>query len=191
MNEINAKKRELPAAKREEVLVKLGARFAANMRRHKGVSWDKVQARIAANSSGLWSLSEMERTGGEPDVVDYDGNTGEYTFYDCSIESPGERRSVCYDFEAWQSRKENKPGNNAIDMARSMGIGLLTAAQYRGLQKLGVFDAKTSSWLSTPPEIRKLGGAIFGDCRYNTVFIYHNGAESYYAARGFRGWLKV
>lgn len=175
----------------QEIVSALKARFEKNMNRHKGLAWDQVQARLEPNTEKLWPLSEMERTGGEPDVVGHDKKTGEYIFYDCSTESPKSRRSLCYDREALESRKENKPKGNAIDMAAAMGIELLTEAQYRELQKLGSFDAKTSSWVKTPSEIRKLGGALFCDRRFNTVFVYHNGAESYYAARGFRGWLSV
>ena len=183
--------KELSPKQREELLRTLKARFEKNMDRHKGLEWPKVQARLEADSHKLWSLSEMERTGGEPDVVAHDKKTGEYIFYDCSAESPKGRRSVCYDREALDARKENKPKDNAIDMAAGMGIELLTEAQYRELQKLGDFDTKTSSWVKTPPDIRKLGGALFCDPRYDTVFLYHNGAESYYAARGFRGSLSV
>ena len=161
------------------------------MDRHKGLEWAKVQAKLEANAEKLWSLSEMERTGGEPDVVGFDKKTGEYIFYDCSAESPGGRRSLCYDREAWEKRKEHKPENTVMDVAADMGIDLLTEEQYRDLQKLGKFDAKTSSWVKTPPDIRKLGGAVFCDFRYGTVFMYHNGADSYYAARGFRGSLRV
>jgi hypothetical protein len=161
------------------------------MNRHKGLEWALLQAKLEANADKLWSLSEMERTGGEPDVVGYDKKTGEYIFYDCSAESPKDRRSLCYDREALDSRKENKPKDNAMDMAAAMRVEVLTEEQYRELQKLGNFDTKTSSWVKTPPDIRKLGGAIFCDRRYNTVFVYHNGAESYYAARGFRGSLRV
>jgi hypothetical protein len=175
----------------EELLKVLKARFEKNMNRHQGLEWAKIQARLEANAEKLWSLSEMERTGGEPDVVGHDKKTGEYIFYDCSAESPKDRRSLCYDGEALDSRKENKPKDNAIDMAAAMGIELLTEEQYRELQKLGNFDAKTSSWVKTPSNIRKLGGALFCDRRFNTVFLYHNGAESYYAARGFRGSLRV
>jgi hypothetical protein len=175
----------------EELLSALKARFEKNMDRHNGLAWAQVQAKLEANAENLWSLSEMERTGGEPDVVGHDKKTGEYIFYDCSAESPKGRRSVCYDREALESRKENKPATNAMDMAVSMGIELLTEEQYRELQKLGDFDTKTSSWVKTPSTIRKLGGALFCDRRYNTVFVYHNGAESYYAARGFRGSLRV
>ncbi len=161
------------------------------MNRHKGLEWASIQARLEANSEKLWSLNEMERSGGEPDVIGYDNKTGEYIFYDCSAESPKDRRSLCYDRQALNSRKENKPRDNALDMAAAMGIDILTEEQYRELQKLGQFDTKTSSWVKTPSAIRKLGGAIFCDRRYDTVFLYHNGAESYYAARGFRGSLKV
>ena len=184
-------KKKLAAEQREELLRTLKARFEKNMNRHKGLDWAKVQARLEANPDKLWSLSEMESTGGEPDVVGHDKKTGEFVFYDCSAESPKGRRSVCYDREALESRKEHKPKDSAIDMATAMGIELLTEEQYRELQKLGEFDAKTSSWVQTPAEIRKLGGALFCDRRYNTVFLYHNGAESYYGARGFRGSLKV
>lgn len=182
---------ELLPEQREELLQTLKARFAKNMNRHQGLEWADLQAKLEAHTEKLWSLHEMERTGGEPDVVDYDNQTGEYIFYDCSAESPKGRRSVCYDREALESRKEHKPQNNAIEMAANMGIELLTEEQYRELQKLGAFDLKTSSWVKTPASIRKLGGAIFCDRRYNTVFVYHNGAESYYAARGFRGSLRV
>jgi len=175
----------------EELLKALKARFEKNMNRHHGLEWGNVQAKLEAHTEKRWSLHEMERTGGEPDVVDYDAKTGEYIFYDCSAESPKGRRSVCYDREALESRKEHKPQNNAIEMAFDMGIELLTEEQYRELQKLGHFDLKTSSWVKTPASIRKLGGAIFCDRRYDTVFVYHNGAESYYAARGFRGSLRV
>ena len=184
-------KKELSPAQLEELLKTLKTRFEKNMARHKGIEWDKVQARFNGNTEKLWSLNEMEKTGGEPDVVVYDKKTGEYFFYDCSAESPDGRRSFCYDSEALASRKENKPKNSAVEMAATMGIELLTEEQYRELQKLGKFDTKTSSWVKTPADIRKLGGAIFCDCRYNTVFVYHNGAESYYAARGFRGLLKI
>jgi hypothetical protein len=184
-------KKELSPEQREKLFSALKARFDKNMNRHKGLEWLKVQAKLKANTEKLWSLNEMERTGGEPDVVGLDKKTGEYIFYDCSAESPKGRRSLCYDREALESRKEHKPENNAIDMAAAMCIGLLTEEQYRALQKLGEFDTKTSSWVKTPAAIRKLGGAIFCDRRYNTVFVYHNGAESYYAARGFRGLLRV
>jgi hypothetical protein len=182
---------ELPSEQREELLRALRARFEKNMNRHKGLEWDKVQARLEANPEKLWSLDQMERTGGEPDIVGYEEKTGEYIFYDCSIESPKGRRSLCYDRQALDSRKENKPENSAIDMADAMGIEILTEEQYRELQRLGNFDTKTSSWVKTPADIRILGGALFCDRRYNTVFVYHNGAESYYAARGFRGWLRI
>jgi hypothetical protein len=175
----------------EELLRALKARFEKNMNRHKGLEWAKVQGKLEANAEKLWSLNEMERTGGEPDVVGHDKKTGEYIFYDCSAESPEGRRSVCYDREALESRKEHKPEDCAIDMAAAMGIELLTEEQYRELQKLGNFDTKTSSWVKTPSDIRKLGGALFCDRRYDTVFLYHNGAESYYAARAFRGSLRV
>jgi hypothetical protein len=181
----------LAKKQREELLKLLKARFEKNMNRHKGVEWARVQAKLEADPEKLWSLHEMERTGGEPDVVGHDQQTGEYIFYDCSAESPKGRRSLCYDREALQSRKENKPAGNAIDMAAAMGIELLREEQYRELQRLGNFDTKTSSWVKTPSAIRKLGGALFCDRRYDTVFLYHNGAESYYAARGFRGSLKV
>ena len=183
--------KEMKAKQSEELLTVLKARFEKNMNRHKGLEWAKVQAKLEANPEKLWSLSEMERTGGEPDVIGHEKKTGEYIFYDCSAESPNGRRSVCYDGEALKSRKEHKPKNSAMDMATAMGIELLTEEQYRKLQKLGNFDAKTSSWLKTPTDIRELGGAICGDFRYGHVFIGHNGAESYYAARGFRGSLSV
>jgi hypothetical protein len=175
----------------EELLRTLKTRFEHNMDRHEDVPWANLQARLEAKTEKLWSLSEMETTGGEPDVVNRDKKTGEYIFYDCSAESPKGRRSLCYDREALDARKENKPKGNALEMAAAMGIELLTEEQYRELQRLGNFDTKTSSWVKTPSAIRKLGGALFCDRRYNTVFVYHNGAESYYAARGFRGWLKV
>ena len=184
-------KKELSAKQREELLKALKARFEKNMNRHKGLEWDNAQARLEANTEKLWSIYEMERTGGEPDVVGHDKNTGEYIFYDCSAESPKGRRSLCYDRQALESRKEHKPENSAIDLAAAMGIELLTEDEYRELQKLGNFDTKTSSWVKTPSDIRKLGGALFCDRRYNTVFLYHNGAESYYAARAFRGLLRV
>jgi hypothetical protein len=191
MKNTNSNKKELSPEQREELLRALKARFEKNMNRHKGVEWAKIQAKLGANAKELWSLNEMERTGGEPDVVGHDKKTGEYIFYDCSAESPKGRRSLCYDRQALESRKEHKPENNAIDMATAMGIELLTEEQYRELQKLGNFDPKTSSWITTPSEIRKLGGAIFADYRYGNVFVYHNGAESYYAARGVRGSLRV
>jgi hypothetical protein len=183
--------KDMNAKQREELLQILKARFEKNMNRHKGVEWAKVQAKLEANTEKLWSLNEMERTGGEPDVVGHDKKTGEYVFYDCSVESPKGRRSVCYDREALEARKENKPKDSAINMAAAMGVELLTEEQYRELQKLGEFDLKTSSWIQTPADIRKLGGALFCDRRYNTVFLYHNGADSYYAARGFRGSVRV
>jgi hypothetical protein len=185
-----SKKKLLPE-QRIELLSELKDRFEKNMNRHKGLEWPKVLARLETNADKLWSLSEMERTGGEPDVVGFDKKTGEYIFYDCSPESPKGRRSLCYDRAAWESRKEHKPENSALDMAAAMGIELLTEEQYRELQKLGEFDLKTSSWVETPVDIRKLGGAIFCDRRFNRVFTYHNGAESYYAARGFRGSVKL
>ena len=188
---MKSNKKELSPEQREELLRALKARFEKNMNRHKGLEWAKVQAKLEANAEKLWSLNEMERTGGEPDVVGHDKKTGEYIFYDCSAESPKGRRSLCYDREALDSRKEHKPKNSAMDMAAAMGIELLTEEQYRELQKLGEFDTKTSSWVKTPSDIRKLGGAIFCDRRFGPVFVYHNGAESYYAGRGFRGSLRV
>ena len=184
-------KATLSTKQRDELLKILKTRFEKNMSRHKGLEWAQVQAKLEANAGKLWSLSEMERTGGEPDVVGHDKKAGEFIFYDCAAESPTARRSLCYDREALESRKEHKPKNSALDMAGSMSIDLLTEEQYRGLQKLGEFDTKTSSWVKTPSSIRKLGGALFCDRRYDTVFTYHNGAESYYAARGFRGSLRV
>ena len=184
-------KKGLSHGQLEELLKTLKARFEKNMNRHKGVEWAEVQAKLKASPEKLWSLNEMERTGGEPDVVGYDKKTGEYIFCDCSAETPKGRRSVCYDREALNSRKEHKPENSATDMAAAMGIEILTEEEYRELQQLGDFDLKTSSWVKTPSEIRKLGGAVFCDRRYDHVFVYHNGAESYYAARGFRGSLKV
>jgi hypothetical protein len=191
MNTINKNKNELSLKQREELLKALKARFEKNMPRHKDLEWAQVQARLEANPEKLWSLQEMESTGGEPDVVGKDAKTGEIIFYDCSAESPGGRRNVCYDREALDARKEHKPENNALDMAAAMSIEILTEEQYRELQKLGKFDTKTSSWVKTPPEIRKLGGALFVDRRYDHVFVYHNGADSYYGARGFRGSLRV
>lgn len=188
---INSNKKALSSGQREELFRALKARFEKNMNRHQGLEWAQVQAKLEAHAEKLWSLSEMERTGGEPDAVGHDKKPGEYIFYDCSAESPKDRRSLCYDREALESRKENKPANNAMDVASAMGIELLTEEQYRALQKLGNFDTKTSSWVQTPSAIRKLGGALFCDRRYDTVFVYHNGAESYYAARGFRGLLRV
>ncbi len=198
MSKINSNKKELSPKQHEELLNTLKARFEKNMNRHKGFEWAKVESRLCvidANTDKLWSLNEMETTGGEPDVVGLDKKTDEYIFYDCSSESPKGRRSVCYDHEALESRKEPRPQNSAVEMASDMGIELLTEEEYRELQSRqmagGKFDTKTSSWIKTPAEIRKLGGALFCDCRYNTVFVYHNGAESYYAARGFRGALRV
>lgn len=190
INKIGNKKMLQPE-QRKELLNILKSRFEKNINRHKGLEWSKVQARLESNNEKLWSINEMERTGGEPDVVGYDKKTGEYIFYDCSAESPKGRINVCYDREALESRKEFKPKNNAIDMAAAMGIEILSEEQYRELQKLGNFDAKTSSWLKTPSNIRKLGGAIFADRRYDQVFVYHNGAQSYYGVRGFRGSLRV
>jgi hypothetical protein len=184
-------KKELSPEHREELLTTLKARFEKNMNRHQGLEWTKVQARLEANAEKLWALNEMERTGGEPDIVGQDKNTGEYAFYDCSPESPKGRTSLCYDREALDSRKEHKPKSSAMDMAAAMGTELLTEEQYQELHRLGAFDTKSSSWLKTPGDIRKLGGAIFGDRRFGRVFVYHNGAESYYSGRGFRGWLRV
>jgi hypothetical protein len=191
MSQLKKTKKELSPGQQKELLAALKARFEKNMNRHKGVEWAKVQAKLEANPEKLWSISEMERTGGEPDVVGDDKKTGEYIFYDCSPETPKDRRSICYDREALDSRKEHKPKDNAMEMAAAMGIALLTEEQYRKLQDLGEFDLKTSSWLLTPSRIRELGGALFCDRRFDTVFVYHNGAESYYAGRGFRGWLRV
>lgn len=184
-------KKVLTLPQREELLRVLKARFEKNMNRHSGLQWDKVQAKLEANADKLWSLGEMERTGGEPDVVGHDKKTDEYVFFDCSAESPSGRRSLCYDRKALESRKEHKPKGSATDLAATMGIELLTEEQYRELQTLGEFDAKTSSWVKTPPRVRDLGGALFCDRRFDTVFVYHNGAESYYAARGFRSFLRV
>jgi len=184
-------KKELSPKERDELLGRLRERFEKNTIRHKNVEWTKVESRLKANGEKLWSLNEMEKTGGEPDVISQDSKTGEYIFYDCSPESPAERRSFCYDHNALELRKENKPKNSATNMAAAMGVELLSEEQYRELQKLGKFDTKTSSWVKTPDNIRKLGGALFCDFRYGTVFLYHNGAESYYAARGFRGTLRV
>jgi hypothetical protein len=184
-------KKELLPEQRAELISTLKDRFEKNMNRHKGLEWAKVQAKLEANTEKLWSLDDMEISGGEPDVVGYDQKTGEYIFYDCSAESPKGRRSVCYDGEALESRKEHKPKNSAMEMAAAMGIEILTEEQYRELQQFGKFDTKTSSWIKTPVDIRKLGGALFADYRYGTIFVYHNGAESYYAARGFRASLKV
>lgn len=184
-------KKQLLPEEQEALLKTLKTRFEKNAKRHEGINWNELHIKLKANSDKLWSLNEMERTGGEPDVIDFDNKMGEYLFYDCSAESPKDRRSVCYDREALESRKAYKPENNAIDMATAMGIEILTETQYRHLQTLGEFDAKTSSWLNTPSEIRKLGGAIFGDYRFGNVFVHHNGAQSYYAGRGFRGVLRV
>ena len=184
-------KKELSPKQREELLRALKVRFEKNVNRHKGLEWANAQARLEADAEKLWSLNEMERTGGEPDVVGHDKKTREYIFFDCSSESPKGRRSLCYDREALESRKENKPKGNVLDMADAMGVELLTEEQYRELQKVGTFDAKTSSWVKTPSAIRKLGGALFCDRRFDTVFVYHNGAVSYYAARAFRGLLRV
>ena len=191
MSKIKSNTKELSSERNKELLSTLKARFEKNMKRHKSLKWADVQARLEANPKKLWSLDDMETTGGEPDVVGYDKKTDEYIFYDCSAESPKGRRSICYDDEALEARKENKPEGSAVGMADAMGIELLTEEQYRELQQLGEFDLKTSSWVETPTAIRKLGGALFCDCRYNHVFLYHNGAESYYAARGFRGSLRV
>ncbi|MDP2386350.1 MAG: DUF4256 domain-containing protein [Bacteroidota bacterium] len=191
MKKMKTNKKGLPPKQKEELFKVVKSRFEKNMNRHKGIEWTKVQEKLEANAEKLWSLNEMEETGGEPDVVAYDKKTGEYIFYDCSAESPKERRSFCYDEEALESRKEHKPKNSAMDMATEMGIEILSEEQYRDLQQLGSFDTKTSSWIKTPAAIRELGGAIFCDRRYNHVFVYHNGAESYYAARGFRGSLRV
>lgn len=186
-----AAKKNLTTKQQLELLKTLKARFEKNMGRHAGLEWANVLAKLEGNAEKLWSLHEMEKTGGEPDVVGQDEATGEYIFYDCAAESPQGRRSLCYDREAWESRKENRPESSVLEMAAAMGIELLTEAQYRELQQLGDFDTKTSSWVKTPAAIRKLGGALFGDRRYGQVFIYHNGAPSYYAARAFRGWLRV
>jgi hypothetical protein len=184
-------KKELSSVDRDDLLSVLKDRFEKNISRHKGLDWVKIQQKLKANAAKLWSLNEMEKSGGEPDVIRFDKKTGEYVFVDCAAESPKARRSLCFDRAAWESRKEHKPQGNAVDMASDMGIQLLNEGEYRDLQKLGEFDLKTSSWIQTPPEIRKLGGALFCDRRYNTVFLYHNGAESYYGARGFRGSLRV
>nr|WP_276901175.1 DUF4256 domain-containing protein [Pedobacter kyonggii] len=188
---MNRNKKELSPEQAKELLNTLRIRFEKNMDRHKGIEWVKVEERLAARPEKLWVLDEMEITGGEPDIVDYDKETSEYIFYDCSAESPKGRRSICYDLEGLESRKEHQPENNAIDMAATMGVELLTEEQYRFLQQFGKFDTKTSSWIVTPPAIRKLGGALFGDRRYDHVFVYHNGAQSYYAARAFRALLRV
>lgn len=191
MTDVDGRAKELSPEGREELLKALKTRFEKNANRHPGLEWAEIRAKLEAQLEKLWSLGEMERTGGEPDVVDYDGATGEYLFVDCAAESPKGRRSLCYDREALEGRKEFKPEDSAVDMAAAMGVELLTEEAYRALQSLGEFDLKTSSWLETPSKIRKLGGAIFADRRYDTVFTFHNGAESYYASRGFRGSLKV
>jgi len=191
MNNMKSNKKELSPKQREELISALKARFEKNMNRHKGLEWSKVQTKLEANTEKLWSLSEMESSGGEPDVVGHDKKSGEYIFFDCSAETPKGRVSVCYDREGWESRKEHRPKNTAIDMAAAMGVELLTEEQYFELQKLGEFDTKTSSWVKTPANIRKLGGALYCDRRYGRVFVGHNGAQSYYAARAFRGWLRV
>ena len=191
MSKTKSTRKDLSPKQVDELLNTLKTRFEKNMSRHKDIKWDNVLAKLEKNIEKLWSLNEMERTGGEPDVIDFDKKTNEYIFCDCSVESPADRRSLCYDRAALEARKENKPKDNAVDVAASMGIELLTEEQYRDLQKLGEFDLKTSSWVKTPDNIRKLGGAIFCDRRYNNVFVYHNGADSYYAARGFRGSLRV
>jgi hypothetical protein len=188
---MNSAKKQLSPQQREELLSSLKARFEKHMSRHKGLEWAKVQGKLEADTAKLWSLNEMERTGGEPDIIGYDKKAGEYIFYDCSAESPKGRRSICYDREALDARKEHKPKDSAVDMATAIGIEILTEEQYRELQKLGEFDTKTSSWVKTPSDIRKLGGALYCDRRYEHVFLYHNGAESYYTARAFRGSLKV
>lgn len=191
MNTAQDIKKELSPEQREKLLGTLKSRFEKNMSRHQGLEWTKIRARLEASGEKLWSLNEMERTGGEPDVVGHDAKTGEYIFYDCSAESPEGRRNVCYDHEALEARKANKPADSAVNMAAGMDIELLTEEQYRELQKLGNFDTKTSSWVKTPSDIRKLGGALFADHRYGHVFVYHNGADSYYGVRGFRGLLRV
>ncbi len=191
MKNTESKKIDLLPEDAEELLKELKTRFEKNMGRHKGLEWDKVRSKLDADPKKLWSLSEMDRTGGEPDVVGFDKATGEYIFYDCSEESPKGRRSLCYDRDAWESRKEHKPKDNAVGMAAAMGVELLTEEEYAELQTLGEFDLKTSSWVKTPPEVRRLGGAIFCDRRFGRVFTYHNGAESYYAARAWRGSLRV
>lgn len=191
MENINNNIRKLSSEESENLLKLLKTRFEKNLNRHEGIEWDNVLAKLNDNTEKLWSINQMEETGGEPDVIGFDKDTREYIFCDCSAESPKERRSICYDNEALESRKENKPKNSAMNMAAEMGIELLTEEQYRNIQKLGSFDLKTSSWVKTPDNIRKLGGAIFCDRRYDTVFTYHNGAESYYGSRGFRGILRV
>ena len=188
---VKSTRKELSPKQREELLGTLKTRFEKNMNRHEGFEWGKIKVRLEANTGKLWSLSEMERTGGEPDAVGHDKKTGEYIFFDCAAETPKGRVSVCYDHEGWESRKEHRPKNTAMDMAAAMGIELLTEEQYQELQKLGNFDTKTSSWVKTPADIRKLGGALYCDRRYGRVFVGHNGAQSYYAARGFRSWIRV
>jgi hypothetical protein len=188
---MKTEKRRLTEDEHDKILAILKARFEKNMNRHEGIEWEKIQNKLEADEVKLWSLNEMEKTGGEPDVIGYDGETDEYIFFDCSPESPAGRRSICYDREALESRKEHKPKASAMGMAEEMGIEILTEEQYRELQRLGNFDTKTSSWIKTPDRIRKLGGALFCDRRYDTVFVYHNGAESYYSSRGFRGSLRV
>ena len=188
---VKSTRKELSPKQREELLGTLKTRFEKNMNRHEGFEWGKIKVRLEANTGKLWSLSEMERTGGEPDAVGHDKKTGEYIFFDCAAETPKGRVSVCYDREGWESRKEHRPKNTAMDMAAAMGIELLTEEQYQELQKLGNFDTKTSSWVKTPADIRKLGGALYCDRRYGRVFVGHNGAQSYYAARGFRSWIRV
>jgi len=191
MKKTNTANKKLSTDEHKQLLATLKSRFEKNMNRHKGIDWVSVQSKLEANPEKMWSLSVMEETGGEPDVVGYDKKSGEYIFYDCAAESPKGRRSLCFDREAWESRKEHKPVDNAVDVAAAMGIEILSETEYRELQKLGEFDAKTSSWVKTPANIRDLGGALFCDFRFGTVFVYHNGAESYYAARGFRGVLRV
>ena len=191
MSNMNRTTKALSSKEHEALLSTLKSRFEKNMNRHKGVEWARVEARLKANPGKLWSLNEMERTGGDPDVVGHDMKTSEYIFFDCSAQTPQDRRSFCYDDEALETRKEHKPKDSAIGMAAAMGIEILTEEQYRDLQRLGKFDTKTSSWIKTPSDIRKLGGAIFADFRYGNVFVYHNGAESYYGARAFRGSLRV
>jgi hypothetical protein len=191
MKNVKSNNKKLSAQEREELILALRARFEKNMSRHNGIKWADVEAKLETHPAKMWSLNEMERTGGEPDVVDFDKKTDEYIFYDCSAETPKGRRSICYDHEALESRKEHKPANSALGMAEDMGVEILTEEEYRQLQKLGKFDTKTSTWIKTPADIRELGGALFADWRYGHVFVYHNGAESYYAARGFRGSLRV
>ena len=191
MDQFNKPEKKISIENQKQLLDTLKNRFEKNMNRHKGLIWSEIQLKLESNIEKLWSLNEMEKTGGEPDVIAYDKDNDEFTFCDCATESPSGRRSYCYDGEALESRKENKPKNSAIDVAKNMGIEILSEVQYRKLQELGKFDTKTSSWIKTPIEIRKLGGAIFADFRYNNIFIYHNGAESYYAARAFRGTFRI